>query len=96
MINKLRVMGQVGRAIGHIFTGAHLTARFAGKLFKHVHAGFTAKELFKIEIISSTGELLNEFNNQTSSQVVDLMNNMKISGKGSRITVEAQGGNNDN
>ena len=91
MIGKLRIMGQAGKAVSYMFLGLNQVTRFTSSVARNVGNGIRNRGLYNIILISSTGEVIKELSNQTTSQIKDILEQMENFGIYS-VTVELAAG----
>tara|TARA_R100001594_G_scaffold1485_2_gene6464 strand:+ start:5586 stop:5891 length:306 start_codon:yes stop_codon:yes gene_type:complete len=75
-MSKIKIMGQAGKAVSYMFLGINHTARFASNVARSVGNGFTNKGLFQLDLVAKGGQIIKVLNNQTSSQVTDILEQM--------------------
>jgi len=94
MMTKIRLMGQAGKAVSYMFLALNQTSRFASGVARNIGNGIRNKGLFNITLIAESGVALKELENQTTSQISDILEQMDNFGIYS-ITIEKATGRKD-
>ena len=96
MLAKLKMMGQAGKAVSYVFLGLNQVSRFTSKLAVNISNGIRNKGLFKIFLTSDSGEIIKELNNQSASNISEILEQMDNFGIYSVTVEKAVGTQNDN
>ena len=75
-MTNTRLMGHAGKAVSYLFLAINQTSRFASNVARNIGNGIRNKGLFNITLIAESGVVLKELNNQTSSQINDILEQM--------------------